>query len=54
MHDESHDGFEVVTVECHLTLFGHVDPPSVPRSPATTYALHPLAPVGSLEGVDTA
>lgn len=52
MHDEAHDGLEVVAVEGHLTLFGHVDPPGMPCSPATPHSLHTLPPVRRLERVD--
>ena len=52
MHDEAHDGLEVVSVEGHLTLFGHVDPTGVPRPPATPHALHAFPAVWRLKRVD--
>ena len=52
MHDEAHYGLEVVSVEGHLTLFGHVDPTGVPRPPATPHALYALPAVRRLKRVD--
>ena len=53
MHDESNDGFEVVSVEGHLTLFGHVHPSGVPGATATAHPFHPLTSIGRLESVYT-
>ena len=49
VHDESHDGLEVVSVEGHLRLFGHVHAPGVPGPFAVPQSLHPLAAVRGLE-----
>ena len=54
MHDEAHDGFEMVSVEGHLTLLGHVHPASVPGPATAANAFHPLASVGRLERVNAA
>ena len=53
VHDETHDGLEVVTVESDLALLGHVHPASVPGPATTPHSLHSLAAVGRLEGVHT-
>ena len=49
MHDEAHDGLEVVAVEGDLGLLGHVHAPRVPRALAVAQALQALAAVGRLE-----
>ena len=43
VHDEAHDGLEVVSVEGHLRLLGHVDTSGVPRPLAVAQSLQPLA-----------
>ena len=52
MHDEAHDGLEVVPVEGHLTLFGHVHPTGVPGPAATPHAIHTFPAVRRLKRVD--
>ena len=54
MHDEAHDGLEVVSVESHLTLLGHVHPASMPGPATTANTFHSLASVGRLERVNAA
>ena len=49
VHDEAHDGLEVVAVEGHLRLLRHVYPASVPRALAVPDPLHTLPAVGGLE-----
>ena len=51
MHDEAHNGLEVVSVEGHLTLLGHVHPASVPGPATAADTFDPLAAVGRLECV---
>jgi hypothetical protein len=53
VHDESHDGLEVVPVEGDLRLLGHVHVSGVPGSFAVPQSLHPLTTVGGLERVST-
>ena len=52
MHDEAHDGLEVMSVEGDLALFGHVHLPRMPSATATANSLYTLSTVGRLEGVD--
>ena len=49
VHDESHDGLEVVSMEGHLRLLGHVHASGVPGPLAVPQSLHPLAAVWGLE-----
>ena len=49
VHDESHDGLEVVSMEGHLGLLRHMHAAGMPRSLAVTQTLHPLTTVGRLE-----
>ena len=49
MHDEAHDGFEVVAMECHLGLLRHVHPAGMPRALAVPHSLHALSDIGGLE-----
>ncbi len=51
MHDEAHDGFEVVSMKCDLRLLGHVDASGVPGPLAVPQPLQPLATIGGLECV---
>ena len=51
MHDEAHDGFEVVAVEGDLRLLGHVYPAGVPSALAAPQPLKTLAAVGRLKRV---
>ena len=53
VHDEAHDGLEVVSVEGDLGLLGHVHASGVPGPLAVTQSLHPLTTVGGLERVST-
>ena len=53
MHDESHDGLEVVSMEGHLRLLGHVHASGMPGALAVPQPLHPLTAVGGLERVRT-
>lgn len=49
MHDEAHDGLEVVSMEGDLRLLGHVNPASVPGPLAVPKTLQPLTSIGRLE-----
>lgn len=51
MHDESHDGLEVVSVERDLRLLGHVDTTGMPRPLAIPQTLKTLAPIGRLKSI---
>ena len=49
MHDESHDGLEVVSMEGDLGLLGHVHVSGMPGTLTVPQSLHPLTTVGRLE-----
>ena len=51
MHDEAHDGLEVVSMEGDLALLRHVHSAGMPRPPAAANPLDPLASIGGLESV---